>query len=225
MIDNLYKAVKKYDANVSFREVGKDLSGDYYKKKTTTREAVRKTEMEQLSKISQDTKIMINSGNVYAAMYSDVITNMDLRGSEYTIIDEFIPFYEMAIHGYKNYVGSPINLANDPTDELLISAEYGAGLYFTLMKESPFALQKTLYTEYFGANYDSWHEKMLSIYNRYNSELGHVFKQEMTNHQTLEKGLTCTTYADGTKVYVNYNYMDKTADGKNVPARDYVVVR
>ena len=55
--------------------------------------------------------------------------------------------------------------------------------------------------------------------------MGHVFKQEMTNHVTLEDGLTCTMYADGTRVYVNYNYMDKTADGKTIPARDYVVVR
>ena len=225
MSENLYKAVKKYGANVSFRETGKDLSGDYYKKKITTREQTRKDQMEQLSRFSQDTKIMINSGNVYAAMYSDIITNMDLRGSEYTIIDEFVPFYEIAIHGYKDYVGSPINLASDPTEELLTSAEYGAGLYFTLMAESPFALQKTLYTEYFGANYDSWHDKMVSIYTRYNRELGHTFKQEMTGHVTYEKGLTCTTYADGTKVYVNYNYLDKTADGKTIPARDYVVVR
>jgi hypothetical protein len=66
---------------------------------------------------------------------------------------------------------------------------------------------------------------MMTIYNRYNSELGHVFKQEMTGHVTFEKGLTCTTYADGTKVYVNYNYLDKTADGKTIPARDYLVVR
>ena len=225
MTDNLYKTVKKYGANISFRETGKDLSGDYYKKNTVTRETTMKNQMDQLSKITQDTKIMINGGNVYAAMYSDVITNMDLRGSEYTIIDEFVPFYEIAIHGYKNYVGNPINLTNDPTDELLTSVEYGAGLYFTLMKESPFALQKTLYTEYFGANYDSWHDKMMTIYNRYNSELGHVFKQEMTGHVTFEKGLTCTTYADGTKVYVNYNYLDKTADGKTIPARDYLVVR
>jgi hypothetical protein len=225
MTENLYKAVKKYGANVSFRETGKDLSGDYYKKKTVTREATKKQQMEQLSKISQDTKIMINGGNVYAAMYSDMITNMDLRGSEYTIIDEFIPVYEMALHGYKNYVGNPINLANDPTNELLTSAEYGAGLYFTLMKESPFALQKTLYTEYFGASYDSWHDKMISIYTRYNKEMGHVFNQEMTGHVTFEDGLTCTTYADGTKVYVNYNYLDKTADGKTIPARDYLVVR
>jgi hypothetical protein len=225
MAENLSKAAKKYGANVSFRETGKDLSGDYYKKKVVSREATKKLQMEQLSKISQDSKIMINGGNVYAAMYSDMITNMDLRGSEYTIIDEFIPFYEIAIHGYKNYVGNPINLANDPTTELLTSAEYGAGLYFTLIKESPFALQKTLYTEYFGANYDSWHDKMMSIYSRYNKEMGHVFKQEMTGHVTIEKGLTCTTYADGTKVYVNYNYLDKTADGKTIPARDYVVVR
>ncbi len=225
MAENLYKAVKKYGANISFRETGKDLSGDYYKKKRVSRETTRKTQMEQLSKFSQDTKIMINSGNLYAAMYSDMITNMDLRGSEYTIIDEFIPFYELAIHGYKNYVGYPINLANDPTDELLTSAEYGAGLYFTLMQESPFALQKTLYTEYFGANYESWHDRMIEIYSRYNREMGHIFKQEMTNHVTLENGLTCTSYADGTKVYVNYNYMDKTADGKTIPARDYVVVR
>ena len=225
MAENLSKAAKKYGANVSFRETGKDLSGDYYKKKVVSREATKKLQMEQLSKISQDSKIMINGGNVYAAMYSDMITNMDLRGSEYTIIDEFIPFYEIAIHGYKNYVGNPINLANDPTTELLTSAEYGAGLYFTLIKESPFALQKTLYTEYFGANYDSWHDKMMSIYSRYNKEMGHVFKQEMTGHVTIENGLTCTTYADGTKVYVNYNYLDKTADGKTIPARDYVVVR
>lgn len=131
----------------------------------------------------------------------------------------------MALHGYKNYVGNPINLANDPTTELLTSAEYGAGLYFTLMKESPFALQKTLYTEYFGASYDSWHDKMISIYTRYNREMGHVFNQEMTGHVTFEDGLTCTTYADGTKVYVNYNYLDKTVDGKTIPARDYLVVR
>jgi len=225
MTENLYKAVKKYDANVSFRETGKDLSGDYYRKNITSREAARKSQMEQLATISQDTKVMINSGNLYAAIYSDVITNMDLRGAEHNLIDEFIPFYQMAIHGYKNYMGNPINLAKDPTQELLLSAEYGAGLQFTIMKESPFALQKTLYTEYFGANFDSWHEKMVSIYDRYNKELGHVFNQEMTGHVTVEEGLTCTSYADGTKVYVNYNYEAKTVNGKTIPARDYAVVR
>ena len=225
MSENLYKAAKKYSANVSFRDTGKDLSADYYKKNLVTRETVRKNQMEQLSKFSKDTKIMINSGNVYAAVYSNMIVNMDLKGAEQNMVDEFIPFYEMVLHGYKNYVGNSINIAKDSDIELLRAAEYGAGLQFTIMKESPFALQKTLYTEYFGASYDSWHEKMVSIYNRYNKEMGHVFNQEMTGHVVLEEGLTCTTYKDGTKVYVNYNHVEKTVGGKKIPARDYLVVR
>ena len=225
MADNLYNTVKSYNANISFRETGMDLSGDYYRKNTVSREAVRKDQMEQLSQISADTKVMINMGNDYAMKYSDVITNMDLCGTEYTLIDEFVPFYQMAIHGYKVYTGDALNLASDSAEELLKSAEYGAGLYYTVMKESPFALQKTLYTQYFGSSYDIWKERMTTTYQRYNKELGHVFKQEMSDHKIIEKDLTCTTYADGTKVYVNYSYEDKKADGKKIPARDYLVVR
>ena len=69
-------------------------------------------------------------------------------------------------------------------------------------------------------------DKIVETYNRYNNEMGHVFNQEMVGHKILEKGLTCTIYKDGTKVYVNYNYLDVTTeDGKKVPARDYIVVR
>lgn len=226
MGENLINAAKKYNANVSYRDTGMDLSADYYTKKTTSREATKKLQMAQLAKASAEgTKLMINMGNDYAAVYSDMITNMDLRGSEYTIIDEYIPFYQLAIHGYKNYTGEPINLAGDPTEELLRSAEYGAGLYFNIMAESPFALQKTLYTEYFGSEYNAWHDRMVETYNKYNKELGHTYNQEMADHKVIEDGLSCTTYADGTKVYVNYNYYEKTADGVVVPARDYKVVR
>ena len=182
---------------------------------------------ERLKKLSEDgTNIMINMGNDYAAVYSDMITNVDLQGNEYTILDAYVPFYQLALHGYVNYTGMPLNITGNTEDELLLSAEYGAGLYFTLMQESPFALQKTLYTEYYGANYETWHDRMLAIYNRYNEELGHTFNQEMTGHECITSDFKCTTYADGTKVYVNYGYMDAAApDGTQVPARDFKVVR
>ena len=93
------------------------------------------------------------------------------------------------------------------------------------MKESSFATQKTLYTEYYGANYDSWRDQALAIYARYNSELGHTFSQEMTGYQNLTETLSVTEYADGTRVYVNFGYEDAAAEGITVPARDYQVVR
>ena len=226
MAENLQSAADTYGGGVSFADIGDTLSADYYRKDSYSRQKVMNQHAELLKGMyDKDTNIMINKGNDYAIAYADIITNMDLAGSEYTIIDKKVPFYQMALHGYVNYTGEPLNLTQNYEEELLKSAEYGAGLSFTLMKESAFTLQKTLYTQYFGAEYDSWKEKMLEIYTRYNTELGHVFKQRMTDHEYVEAGVTMTTYEDGTRVYVNYTYEDVTANGMTVAARDYVVVR
>ena len=66
---------------------------------------------------------------------------------------------------------------------------------------------------------------MIDIYTRYNQELGHTFNQRMTNHEWVTAKVACTTYADGTKVYVNYGYEDAKVSGVTVPARDYKAVR
>jgi len=226
MADNLVNVAKKYDANVSFEDDGKDLSADYYKKNMYSRESVLKLQEDRFKAINDSgQKLMVNMGNDYAVPYSSMVTNMDLRGNDYTILDQCIPFYQLAVHGYVNYTGSPLNICGNDEQQLLYSAEYGAGLSFTLMKESAFSLQKTLYTQYYGSDYDAWHDRLVSIYNRYNDELGHVFNQEMTDHKQISETLSCTTYADGTKVYVNYDYIDATADGVKIPARDYLVVK
>lgn len=227
MAQNLVDASNTYNAGVSFNDYGSKLSSDFNRKDFLSRQAAMVNQSEHIKSIKDSGKnIIINEGNDYAAPYSDLVTNMDLAGSEYTIIDKKVPFYQMALHGFVNYTGEALNLTQNPEDELLKSVEYGAGLSFTMMKASTFELQNTLYTEYFGANYDAWHQKAVDIYTRYNEEMGHVFNQMMTGHEYITDTLTCTTYEDGTRVYVNYGYSDTTTtDGKNVPARDYLVIK
>ena len=227
MVDNLVDAADKYSANVSFEDIGMELSSDFYRKGVVTRQTVMDDHVRMLSNIKESgKKIMINMGNNYAIPYSDIVTNMDLNGSDYTILDETVPIYQMAMHGYISYTGEPLNLTQNEEEELLRSAEYGAGLAFTLMDETAFTLQNTLYTQYFGAEYDAWHDELVEIYSRYNRELGHIFSQRMTGHDKLKAGLTCTEYEDGTKVYVNYGFdIAVTPEGTEIPARDYLVVR
>lgn len=225
--DELTDYVAKLGIGASFADTGMDLSSDFDRKNTYSREAVKELHEEKLQATNDaGTGIMINMGNDYAVPYSDMVTNMDLRGNSYTILDECIPFYQIAIHGHVNYTGEPINICGNTQDEILCAAEYGAGLSFTLMRESAFALQKTLYTQYYGSDYEAWHDDMVDIYTRFNAELGHVYNQEMTDHVNYTQELACTSYEDGTKVYVNYGYAEaETPDGVSVPARDYLVIR
>ena len=68
-----------------------------------------------------------------------------------------------------------------------------------------------------------WKDEALAMYQEYNEVLGHVYNQFITDHRYLADGVTETTYEDGTKVYVNYNYTDYLADGVSVSARNYAV--
>ena len=123
-----------------------------------------------------------------------------------------------------DYAGKALNLSGDCQEELLKSAEYGAGLYFTFADAETTVLQNTYYTQYFGANYDSWKERMMEIYSRYNEELGDIYAERIVDHEILEDGVARTTYENGTNVYVNYNVTDyRTNDGIVIPARDYLV--
>ena len=226
VVDTLSDTAKKYSANVSFSDIGKDLSSNYSEGEVTSRQAAMANQIAQVKAIKDaGMGVMINSGNEFLAPYVDIVTNNDLSGTEYTIIDEIVPFYQIAVHGYLNYTGEALNLTQDMEEELLRSAEYGAGLSFTVMKESPFALQKTLYSQYFAACFDAWEDEMVEIYSRYNAELGHTYNQRMVDHEYIDSKVTCTTYEDGTRVYVNYSYDDYVTKGTKVPARDYVVVR
>lgn len=227
MADNLVAAANDFGMSTSFEDYGYKLSADYNKKELVTRQAMMLKQAEQL-KLYKDAsnKIMINEGNDYAIGYVDFVTSMDIHGYRYSVIDQMVPFYQLAIHGLVNYTGESLNITQDYEEELLKSAECGAGLSFTFMHETAFELQSTYYTKYFGAEYNAWKDKAVEIYTRYNKELGHIFNQRMVNHESVGNNLTCTTYEDGTRVYVNYNHMEATAaDGTVVPARDYKVTR
>jgi hypothetical protein len=226
MAGNLNDYAARYGTGVSYENLGSELSSDFYRKKRVSRQAMLCRQREVLQQAVQDgIPVITNQGSDYALPYSSLVTNMDLRGNEYTILDECIPFYQIAVHGRTSYTGEPINLCGDAENEVLSSAEYGAGLSFAFMEESAFATQKTEYPEFYGASYHDWKERALEIYTRYNEELSGTFGQAMTGHRNLSPTLSVTEYEDGTKVYVNYGYEEADADGVSVPARDYLVQR
>ena len=223
--DNLVNKLNSLGAEgVAFRDIGTLLSGDYNPNETTTREQVRKQQIDVLKEArSAGRKVMVKEGYDFTLPYVDLVTDMDVEGIPYSIIDEKVPFLQMAIHGAVNYTGQSINLSDDWQTELLRCAEYGAGLNFTFMAENAWVLQDTFHTAYYGATYTDWSEDALKLIREYQTQMSGLNQVRMTGHETLTAGVTVTEYADGRRVYVNYRTEDYTADGVTIPARGYLV--
>ena len=142
-VDVLADAANEYGAaGVSFRDVGYILSGDYDPKEFVTREEARLEQVDKLASLREAGQlVMTRSGNDYAAPLSDIVTDVDLMGKAYHVIDQFVPFYPAALHGSVPYTGVAINLADDREELILRSAEMGASLQFALMYSNVEELQ------------------------------------------------------------------------------------
>ena len=224
---NLIRALADAKASgVAFRDIGNLLSADYYVNNTVSREQAKQMNIETLKEaIQKGLKISIKEGNDYAVPYVNLITDMNLTGNSYAIIDERIPFYQIALHGAKNYTGPAINLAGDYMTSLLECAEYGAGLSYSFMKADTTIVQDSAYSCYLSAGYDRWKDQVIPQIKRYQTEMAGLNCQRIVGHERLAQDVTVTTYEDGTKVYVNYAASEYKADDVLVPARDYVVIK
>ena len=224
---NLINAIKERNGTgVAFRDIGNLLSADYYPSDLVTREKVKQQNIETMKEaLDSGLKVMIKEGNDYAIPYADRITDMNLSGQAYGIIDERIPFYQIAIHGMKDYTGAPINLSGDYKTLLLECAEYAAGLNFTFMAENTRVLQDSAYSNYTASGYEAWKEWTIPEIQRYQEQMSGLNQVRIENHEQIGEDVRVTTYADGTRVYVNYGADEFTEGRITIPARDYLVVR
>lgn len=213
-------------AGIAFRDIGNLLSADYYKKDTVTREQVKEMNTATMREAGDSgLKTLIREGNDYAVPYADLIVNMNLTGNAYAILDEPVPFYQIALHGARDYTGGAVNVSGDYRETILRCAEYGAGLYFCVMDEDTRVLQDSRYGYLCSAGYGRWKDEITGIAGRFQKELGGLNRLRITGHERVTEYVTRTEYEDGTSVYVNYGDEPYRAGGITVPARDYAVER
>ena len=222
------KAAEKYKlGGVSFKDNGFLLSSDFNERRHLTRAQEAANQVGQFEMAGEKgLGVMINGGNDYAVKNADFITNLTLHGNQYAIIDAFVPFYEIAMHGYVNYAGTPINNAFEKEQLILESAEVAAGLNFSFMEASPRRIQETFYSEYYASCFDEWKNQFADIYKDYNSKIAPVVNSPICGHEYLAENVTRTVFENGYEIYVNFGYADfTTPSGTIIPERDYRVLK
>ncbi len=211
---------------VSLRDLGGLLHADYRVGRVIFRDTAKNIVTEQLGKLEESyPHVMLAGGNAYTLRYADQLVNVPMSSSGFNITDEEIPFYQMVIHGYIDYAGSPINLDDEqnPTYHLLRSIEYGAAPHFQWTYESSSKLKYTVYNTMFSTIYTDWLDKAADIYGRLNEALAGLKSKTIMEHIRYEPGVVEVRYDNGTSLYVNYTDQPVTINGIRIEGQNFSV--
>lgn len=234
-VSKYYKAFfGKYNAynvtSVSLGTVGSMLYSDFSKgAKSMNRQQALDVLAQNVSSYvtgGGNTKVMVEGGNAYTWGYATEIVDMPLSGSNTLLADRSVPFMQIVLHGHIQYSGTAINMADNMTNTILKSAEYGANLHFTLSAQNTRELKETVYSNYFTIDFDTWKSDVTTLYAKFNAVFASLQDKEIKDHAAAAgvDNVFITTYSDGTRVVVNYNRTDVTVEGKTVAAQDFTVL-
>ncbi len=170
--------------------------------------------------------VSVEGGNIATARYADLLTGVPYEDSGFQFTTTSVPFYQIVMHGLRDYIATPGNLSSDLNREVLRWAEMGYMPYFELTWGSTEDLMYTDYQSLFTAQYTAWIDEVAEIAADFtHGDLSAVRTALIMKHECLAAGVYRVTYDNGVIVYVNYNDAEVQADGLVIPAVDYLVVK
>jgi hypothetical protein len=221
------RRIDGYDiTGISLRDLGDSLHTDRRRTEFIDREhalSIVLAQMEVLAGLGKD--IMVSGGNAYSWHIADDLIGVPLLHSDFHIVDEEVPFYQMVIHGYIPYAGYAYNHSDriEAEKAVLRMLEFGASPRFALTYEEASEMKYTGLNHYFGTYYLNWVDTAVELYNTVNPVLSRVRGSVMVKHEIMPDGLRGVIYENGVQILVNYTGSAISYEGVTVPANGFAV--
>lgn len=228
LVSQFLKGFSNYGfGGVSLRSMGRVVYSDF---REGLQELVDRQQAAQMIQAAMDSLrsegllLMVSGGNDIAFPYAKHIVGAPTEGSNMHFFDESVPFYQMALHGYINYAGEPLNPNSQYRQALLKCLETGSVPYYRWTYADSAAVKDTLFNYLLSTNYTGWLDEAVALYKEVSSVLNEVCDQAIVDHRKLDEGIYRTTYENGLTVVVNYTTEDYSFDGVTVEAESYIVL-
>lgn len=224
--NSFLKKLSGYDGiSVAYSKLARYTYPDYNEYHTYTANETVSEIRNLLSNTESDgRKIALSGANQYVYTYADFLYELREESYGLAITDYSVPFVQMVISGCIPYATEGAgNLSYDLDLQKLKWIEYGSMPYFYLTYESALNLRDTEDDTLFSSTWSDWDTVVIDTYNEFKDNFGSTYGVQMVEHTILSDDLVRVKYANGLTVYVNYDTVDKAADGITIPAKDYVV--
>lgn len=208
-------------AGVSLAGMGEALYSDFSKKSVTRAQTA--AYFTATAGDFADTKVAVSAGNAYMLTAASRIFDLPQTNNGHLLFDRSVPFMQMVLHGYLPYTSEDINRLTDKKEALLTCIETGSDPYFCGMALSAAELIETGFSDLYSSTYEGWSEEAKNLYAAYREVYASLYDQPITGHRVTEEGVAVTTFANGTRIYVNRSGEAQEADGVRIAAESYIV--
>ena len=214
-------------SGISLRDLGDVLSSDKKRTELINRQAAKDVVEQAFNQLEETGKsLMTSGGNAYALAYVDDIVDLPMSGTDFYLVDEHVPFYQLVLNGYVSYAADSINLNGDVDEEslLLDLIETGSAPRYLFSYEDSAQLKYSSVNHFFSTDYQVWLDHATHLYNRLNDAHQSVIGSQLISHHILENGLRKVSYDNGISFYINRSQTDVEQNGVLIPAMSFVEV-
>lgn len=211
--------------NVSLDRIGKVVYTDYADDvPSTTRTHTLNFWKEALQAAADKCdSLLLHGGNAYTLAYADIVSDIANGSSDYDMIDQAVPFYQIAFQGNTVLAPTAFNMSVDYERELLKVLENGTNLKYNLIYGDVDQLVGTEYDDMVSYSYKRWKDKIVEHYKTLQDATAQFAGKTIVGHQIIAEDVTVTEYEAG-KLIVNYSSEAYTYEGVKIPAKQYKVI-
>lgn len=203
-----------YANGVSLYGVGEMLYSDFSKDSISRAETI--ANYQAMFEALGDRDIAVNSGNAYVYNYVDKIYSLPTTNDGNVLFSCSVPFVQMVLHGYISY-------GAQQGDDILDCIALGANPSYGGIAIDDSELIETSFNWLYGSSYENWSEEAKADFAAFNEVYADLYDQALVAYEEAD-GVSRSVFENGTVILVNRTEQAVTADGVEVPARDYCVI-
>jgi hypothetical protein len=190
---------------LSLRSLGNRLYSDFYRNNGSYRYEIREQLQDFAKDIADQTPVLMHHPNDYMLPFASQIADLKITTSQFLMVDEMIPFIQIALAKYKDYSMPSINIDQvyDLSYYVLKAIETGSHLKYTISYEDSSVLMDTKYNDYYSTTYEKVKDDIISSYEVISDLIGN--DNYLVAHEFDTEGYVIVTYQNGLVIKLDYD--------------------
>lgn len=219
MIQTYTKLFDKSNIGLGLSDAGKYLYSDFSKKADYDLNMTAAAITDIITYCQNHVNAIWTDYGNYYSLPADYIVNIPSGSSRYNMETSSIPFYQIVVHGYKNYANEPFNLSGMENGMRLDLLECAGAPYAVWITQDDLVYSDT---DFKRLNYSLYYKNNIEELVDYYQEIVTLYQglqtSSIVNHYKINELVSAVEYEEGSVVYINRGTEPYWVDGNRIDA-------